>query len=113
MPSADLRRFRVLAGELRDAARLGDLPRVESVLEERRALVSRLNRRPESWLSREPDTRELLEAILELDQEAEHILAARRDSLGKDLVTLDAGRRSLQGYGSGLGRRPKWIDERG
>lgn len=109
-----LDRFRELAREFRDAALSGDTAAQERILAERRRLIPRLEALPAPRGAAERDAREsAYRAILEIDREAESILVSRRQSLGRELMTIDSGRRGLAGYGSAGGRTSKWIDERG
>ncbi len=112
-----LEHFHSLACEFRDAARDGDLPRMDALLAERRGLVA-------NWGQPGPDRRpaggdetrrrrELLEAILNLDREAELHLAAFREEAKEELSRLEEARRGLAAYGGGAPRAAKWIDARG
>jgi hypothetical protein len=109
-----LGRFHELAREFRDAAQGGDTVAQERILAERRRLMPRLETLPAPHGNAERDAREsAYRAILELDREAEAILERQRQTLGRELITIDSGRRGLAGYGSAGGRTSKWIDERG
>lgn len=105
-----LERFRRLATEFHEAAVRGDLPAMDALLSERRALLRRFGP-PEDGGAENGGRRELLEAILELDRKSERALESRRDDLGAQLLALDEGRRGLAGYGGGPRTRSR-IDER-
>jgi hypothetical protein len=106
-----LRRLRTLADDLREAARLGDLPALDRILAQRRTLLDRLERADDGEDAR--SRADLLVSILETDREAEEILKKRLADLGAELVALERGRRGLRAYAGAAGRSSKWIDERG
>ena len=105
-----------LAARFRDAAARHDLPTMDEILATRRGLLERITARVGAS-GASPDqarrSRELLVAILELDREAEELLAKQRDELGLELAALADGRRGLCAYGGDGRRNGKWIDERG
>jgi hypothetical protein len=113
-PRALLERFRTLAEGFRHAARNGDLETMEDLLGQRRALAEGLARveSPRSEADRAEATR-IVDAILDLDREAEEALRAHQAEIGGALVGLSEGRRGLTGYGAGARSGGKLIDERG
>jgi hypothetical protein len=112
-PETLLEVFHELARSLRDAAKGGDLARVNEILDERHHLIEKLEARAIDDPRERESRRALQQSILELDREAEALLKQRLGELGAEIASLDSGRRALGGYAAKARRAPKCIDERG
>ncbi len=116
-PMDSLEEFADLAARFVDAAESGDLPAMDSIMAHRRRILGRIaapiggdERQTAAEAGRR---RELLEAILDMDRRAGAFIAEHRDETGRNLASLEEGRRGLGGYRSAVARTAKWIDARG
>ena len=115
--SRTLEKLRTLAMGFRDAAAQCDLPTMEKILGTRRRLLERIASRGDddagASAEQKKHVQDILAAILELDREAERLLAKQRDEVGDELVALANGRRGISAYAGRRRDNGKWIDEAG